>query len=203
MYARGSNGDIGKELYMTTKFTVLGLCMAIVFAGCSTAPSKPEGREVLNSQVDEAVAVFKEKDPDIQRFFDKSYGYAVLPKVFKGAFWIGGAGGRGEVFEQGKKVGYCYMNQATLGFSFGGEYFREIIFFRDKSDLAKFMSEEYTFSAQVTGVAVTAGAAAKADYKSGMAVFITMDKGLMVDASLGGQKFQYVGITTIVDTTKK
>lgn len=32
-------------------------------------------------------------------------------------------------------VGYCRMSQATLGFSFGGEYFREIIFFRDKEDL--------------------------------------------------------------------
>ena len=65
------------------------------------------------------------------------------------------------------------------------------------------MSEEYTFSAQVSGVAATTGAATKADYKSGMAVFVTTDKGLMLDVSLGGQKFQYVGITTIVDTTKK
>jgi hypothetical protein len=55
-----------------------------------------------------------------------------------------------------------------------------------------FKTEEYTFSAQVTGVAATLGAAAKADYKKGMAVFITTDKGLMVDASLGGQKFNYL-----------
>jgi hypothetical protein len=52
-------------------------------------------------------------------------------------------------------------------------------------------------------VAVTAGAAAKADYKSGMAVFIATDKGLMVDASLGGQKFKYVPAVIITDTTKK
>jgi lipid-binding SYLF domain-containing protein len=84
------------------------------------------------------------------------------------------------------------MKQATLGFSLGGEYFREIIFFRDKTDLDAFRAEEYTFSAQATGVAATAGAAAKADYKSGMAVFITTDAGLMVDASVGGQKFNFV-----------
>ena len=83
------------------------------------------------------------------------------------------------------------MSQATLGFTFGGEYFREIIFFRDKEDLDKFKAEEYTFSAQVTGVALSAGAAAKADYKAGMAVFVMTDIGLMVDASLGGQKFNY------------
>jgi hypothetical protein len=50
-------------------------------------------------------------------------------------------------------------------------FFREIIFFRDRADVEKFKSEEYTFSAQATAVAVTAGAAAKADYKDGMAVF--------------------------------
>lgn len=99
-------------------------------------------------------------------------------------------------------IGYCDMSQATLGFSFGGEYFREIVFFRDKPDLDQFKAEEYTFSAQVTGVAVTAGAAAKADYKAGMAVFVTTDAGLMVDASLGGQKFKYVPRLIIEDTTK-
>jgi lipid-binding SYLF domain-containing protein len=160
--------------------------------GCSAVPQTPQAREVLAAQVDEAIAVMKAKDPTIDRFFEKSYGYAVLPKIFKGAFWFGGAHGKGEVFEQGKMTGYCDMSQATLGFSFGGEFFREIVFFRDKDDLDKFKPEEYTFSAQATGVALTAGAAAKANYRAGMAVFITTDVGLMVDASLGGQKFKYV-----------
>jgi len=88
-------------------------------------------------------------------------------------------------------VGFCNMSQASLGFSFGGEFFREIVFFRDKEDLDAFRSSEFTFSAQVTGVALSAGVAAKADYKAGMAVFIMTDTGLMVDASLGGQKFNY------------
>jgi len=182
---------------------IIMLLAAAGFSGCSTAPEKPEARLVLKAQADEALAVFKQRDPEIQRFFDASYGYAVLPKVFKGAFWFGGAYGKGEVYERGKMVGYCDMSQATLGISFGGEYFREIVFFRDKSDLDKFKAEEYTFSAQATGVAATAGAAAKADYRDGMAVFITTDKGLMVDASVGGQKFKYVPVFIIEDTTKK
>jgi lipid-binding SYLF domain-containing protein len=178
---------------MKAKILVACLCLAIVLAtGCAIAPEEPEGKVVLTAEVNEAIAVFKEKDPNIQRFFDKSYGYAVLPKIFKGAFLAGGAYGKGEVYEQGKMVGYCSMSQATLGFSLGGEYFREIIFFKDKNDLDVFKAEEYTFSAQVTGVAATIGAAAKANYKSGMAVFVTTDKGLMVDVSLGGQQFKYV-----------
>ena len=185
------------------RFATVILAASLFFAGCSVAPEKAEGQAVLSAQVNEALAIFKEKDPGIDKFFDLSYGYAVLPKVFKGAIWLGGAYGKGEVYEKGQMVGYCDMKQATLGFSFGGEYFREIVFFRDKSDLDSFKTDEYTFSAQVTGVAATAGAAAKADYQSGMAVFITTDKGLMVDASLGGQKFNYVSAFTLVDTSKK
>jgi lipid-binding SYLF domain-containing protein len=177
---------------MKAKIIVAGLCLAIVLAGCTTMPERPETRAVLSAEVNEAITIFKERDPEIQRFIEKSYGYAVLPKVFKGALWFGGAYGKGEVYEQGKMVGYCSMSQATLGFSLGGEYFREIVFFKEKNDLDVFKTEEYTFSAQVTGVAATIGAAAKADYKKGMAVFIATDAGLMVDASLGGQKFNYL-----------
>ena len=187
---------------MKVKLSVVGLCLVIVLASCATAPERPEAKAVLSAEVKETIAIFKEKDPEIQQFFNKSYGYAVLPKVFKGAFWFGGAYGKGEVYEQGKMVGYCSMSQATLGFSLGGEYFREIVFFRDKTDLDVFKAEEYTFSAQVTGVAVTAGAAAKANYKSGMAVFVTTDKGLMVDASLGGQQFKYVSKLTVEEAKK-
>lgn len=172
---------------------LIGLTIVVfIVGGCSPVPKSPEARNVLSAQVKESIVVMKAQDPTINGFFERSYGYAVLPKVFKGAFWIGGAGGKGEVYERGSMVGYCSMKQATLGFSFGGEFFREIIFFRDKVDLDRFKAEEYVFSAQMTGVALTTGAAAKADYKSGMAVFVMTDKGLMVDASLGGQKFNYV-----------
>jgi lipid-binding SYLF domain-containing protein len=188
---------------MKTTLLVLCLMSVVLVAGCATVPQSPESRAVLSAEVRETIAVFKQKDPGIQTFFDKSYGYAVLPKIAKGAFYLGAAYGRGEVFQQGKMVGYCDLKQASLGLSFGGEYFRELLFFRDKSDLGRFMSDVgYEFAAQVTGVAATEGAAAKADYRDGMAVFVTTDKGLMVDLSLGGQKFQFVPKFLIEDTTK-
>ena len=87
---------------------------------------------------------------------------------------------------------YCTASKATLSFSLRGEYFREVVFFRDKEDLANFKFDEYTFSAQVTGVALSTGVSTKHDYHSGMAVFIMTDTGFMVDASLGGQKFSFV-----------
>lgn len=166
---------------------------AIVWtAGCATAPERPESKATLNAEVQEAIAAFKDKDPDIERFFRDSEGYAVLPKVGKGAFIVGGAWGQGEVYKKGQLVGYTSLSQATVGASLGGESFREIIFFRTNADMEVFMTGEFTFSAQATAVALDAGAAAKADYRDGMAIFIIADKGLMVDASIGGQKFKYL-----------
>ena len=170
---------------------IISLCLVIFAVGCTATPAEPRVRAALSSDSQKAIEVFKAKDPAIQKFFDSSYGYAVLPKIFKGAFWVGGAHGKGIVYERGTKIGYCNMSQATLGFSFGGEFFREIIFFQTRQDLDKFRTSEFTFSAQATAVALTTGAAAKASYNNGMAVFIAHDTGLMVDASLGGQKFYF------------
>ena len=171
---------------------ILLVCLmasVLMTTGCSAVPKDSQSRAKLNVQVQQAIEVFRQKDPKIESFLQDSYGYAVLPRVTKGAFWVGAAYGQGQVFQAGRMVAYCNMSQATLGFSFGGEFFREIIFFKDQVAFNKFMQDEFTFSAQATAVALKAGAAAKADYKDGMLVFILTDAGLMVDASLGGQKF--------------
>ena len=163
----------------------------LITCGCEVEPKKPEDKADLSSDVAEAVALMKAKDPSIQKFFDKSYGYAVLPKIFKAALLAGGAYGKGEVYEQGVMVGYCDMKQISGGASIGGEFYREIVFFKDKKDLDKFKGDEYTFSAQATALVIVWGAAAKADYKDGMAAFVMTESGAMLDASIGGQKFNF------------
>lgn len=176
---------------MNTKLAVALVCVVVFGMGCETRPQTVASRNYLSDQVQETVSLFKIHDPGIQAFFDRSYGYAVLPRIGKGAVIVGGAHGKGEVFAQGSRIGFCSMSQASVGFSFGGEFFREIIFFRDQMDMDRFRMGDFTFSGQVTAVAVNSGAAAKSDYQDGMAVFVMPDSGLMVDASIAGQKFSY------------
>ncbi len=174
--------------------------VVLLLSGCSVTPEKAVGREDLSSDVKEAIPYFRQKDPSIQKFFDASVGYAVLPKVYKGAFWVGGAYGKGQLFDRsGALLGYCDMKQATIGFSFGGEYFREIIFFRRPADMQRFMKGNFALSAQATATAVAVGAAAKVDYKDGMAVFVLADSGLMVDASVGGQRFEFEAVPRLMN----
>lgn len=139
----------------------------------------------------EAIAEFKQADPDLKVFFDKAYGYAVFPTVGKGAMGIGGAHGKGVVYEKGKVVGSTSLTQLTIGFQLGGQAYREIIFFENAAALQDFKEGNFELGAQVSAVAVTAGASADADYAGGVAVFTMAKGGLMYEASVGGQKFSY------------
>ena len=177
------------------KLAILLGAVMMSFVGCKTAPTTSESRDVLNAETTEAVSVFKAKDPGIQHFFDTAYGYAVFPRIYKGGFWVGGAYGRGQVYRQKELIGYSSMTQASLGFTFGGEYFMEVIFFNSKPEFDDFISGQYSLSGQVTGVALTEGVAAKATYQNGVLIFVSSQKGLMVDVSVAGQKFEFVSLS--------
>lgn len=138
-----------------------------------------------------AVAEFKKADPSLQRFFESAYGYAVFPTVGKGGFGIGGAYGNGVVFQAGKPIGETSLTQVTIGFQLGGQAYREIIFFRDQATLEAFKRGNFELSAQASAVAATLGASADVDFDNGVAVFTLVKGGLMYEASVGGQKFDY------------
>ncbi len=139
---------------------------------------------------DEAIAEFKEADPDITKLFSSAYGYAVIPTVGKGAIGVGGAGGRGTLYKQGSTVADVNMTQVTVGFQFGGQAYSEVIFFEDSAAYSRFVDKNFEFAAQVSAVALTAGASADAPYKDNVLIFTMAKGGLMYEASVGGQKFK-------------
>ena len=88
-------------------------------------------------------------------------------------------------------VGTAQMVQVTVGAQAGGQAYREIIFFENKDAMDRFMQNKVEFSGQVSAIAVKAGASANANYRNGVVVFSQEKGGLMLEASLGGQKFTY------------
>lgn len=164
---------------------------ALLLAGCSTAPKSAEGRAQLTSKTQSAIESAKKTDPGLQKLFDTAAGYAVFPSVGKGAVGVGGAHGRGELFEGGTLVGYCTLTQATIGLALGAQAYTELIFFENKEALDRFKSGNFAFAAQLSAVALKSGASANAKYANGVAVFTMGEKGLMYEASVGGQKFSY------------
>jgi len=137
------------------------------------------------------IAKFKEKDPGMAKVFADAHGYAVFPTVAKGAIGIGGARGKGDVFERGKRIGKATLTQVTLGFQLGGQAYSEVIFFKDKTALDDFKRGNFEFDAQVSAIALSARASRDLAYNRGVAIVTMAKGGLMYEASVGGQKFSY------------
>ncbi|MDX2455085.1 MAG: hypothetical protein QNK21_20735, partial [Desulfosarcina sp.] len=112
----------------------------------------------------------------------------------------------------GKVTGETSLIKATIGFQAGAQAFSEMIFFEDKRAYDEFTSGEFEFDAAASAVAITAGVQAKAgtegatagasagpatgkqakaSYHKGMAVFVHIKGGLMYEAAIGGQKFNF------------
>lgn len=127
----------------------------------------------------------------MENLFKHAAGYAVFPNVGKGALGVGGAAGKGAVYEKGTPVGTAQMVQVTIGAQAGGQGYREVIFFENRDAADRLMKNKIEFSGQASAVAVKAGASANANYRNGVVVFSQEKGGLMLEASLGGQKFTY------------
>ena len=159
----------------------------------------------------DTINVFK-KSEAVQPFFKNAYGYAVFPTIGKAGFVIGGSYGTGQVYKGGKVTGETSLVKGSIGFQLGGQAFSQMIFFEDKRAYDEFTSGNFEFDATASAVAITAGAQAKAgtegatagasagpatgvqaetNYHKGMAVFVHTKGGLMFEASIGGQKFNF------------
>ena len=64
----------------------------------------------------ETIQAFQEKDAELKEFFSQAYGYVVFPSVGKAAIGLGGAHGKGTVFQKGGIIGSAKMTQVTIGF---------------------------------------------------------------------------------------
>jgi hypothetical protein len=152
----------------------LSMCvLAILGLAGAIQPASAQSHE----DVQEVIEKFEEGDPGMQAWFKEAYGYAVFSFVV-----IGGIG---------RLVGKTTLTEVTVGFQLGGQAFSEVIFFKDKTAFDDFTRENFEFGAQVSAVALTAGASADLAYNGGVAVVTATKGGLMYEASVGGQKFSY------------
>lgn len=179
------------------------LILVCSLLGCATSQT--------TDPYDRTISVFR-SSPVVAPFFRNAYGYAVFPTVGKGGLVIGAAFGEGQLYKQGVITGKSKMVKMSVGFQLGGQAFSEIIFFQDKRAYDDFTSGSFEFDASASAVAITAGAQAQAGttgasagasagpktgvqasnkYRRGVAVFVHTKGGLMYEAAIGGQKFNF------------
>jgi lipid-binding SYLF domain-containing protein len=177
-------------------FALKSFILFVFISVCtSTSGQSSDKDKQLVADSKSGIKDFIHTDSTMKTRFSKAYGYVIFPNVGKGAMGVGGASGGGTVYEKGAIVGKAQMTQVTIGFQFGGQAYREIVFFEDKQTLDRFKENNIEFSAQVSAVAAKSGASGNAKYTDGIVIFTQQKGGLMYEASVGGQKFKYTPYT--------
>lgn len=166
--------------------------IAIVTLLALRAPAADDSK--LREETKQSVEAFQKSDSSMAKLFSGSAGYVVFPSVGKGGLVFGGAHGKGLVYEKGQLIGRAALTQVTFGAQIGGQSFSEVIFFESPAALDHFKESNLEMSAQVSAVAAAEGAAQNAKYVDGVAVFTRPHRGLMAEASIGGQKLSFAAL---------
>jgi lipid-binding SYLF domain-containing protein len=176
--------------FTNTRFWSL-LLSFILYLFFSFAHAQSDKDKKIMKDCDSAKAEYLRTDPLLSNLFANATGYVIFPNVGKGAVGVGGASGNGIVYEKGDVIGKAKMSQVSVGFQFGGQAYRELIFFENAAALDRFKKNKFEFSAQASAVAVKTGASANAKYNDGVMIYTQQKGGLMYEASVGGQKFKF------------
>src|SRR5437867_4118790 len=148
--------------------TILTVCLlTAALGGCSTEPKTTESRASLATASGSSIDRFYEADPGLRYEISQAAGYAIFPEIKKVGVGVGGAYGKGELYENGVKTGYCDVSAGSVGLQLGAEAYSELIIFKDRSALDKFKAGEFAFGANASAVAIKSGSAAAADYRDG------------------------------------
>ncbi len=124
--------------------------------------SAGEQSKSLIDQASRAMRLFRQTDPSMKRFFFRSVGWAVYPRIANAGVLLGGAYGKGVVYQRGVIIGFSELRQFTAGLQLGGRQYSEIVFFADKPTLQRFRQGRIKIDPDTQGIRTARGNAADA-----------------------------------------
>ncbi len=154
--------------------------------GCATAPKQKDQPKVL-ADSRSATGWFRNNVRGLDAQLDNSAGYICYPGIGQyGLLISGGKFGRGVVYDSNhRQVGWAYINTVSAGLQVGVQGYKMLVVFEDAATMRRFKQNKLTGNVAATIVAVDAGAAGKASFTDGVAVYQGGQKGLMAGASVG------------------
>jgi lipid-binding SYLF domain-containing protein len=177
---------------MVTIRMVLVLTVVVGLLGsCATAPASREDKAALVAEATSRWQQMRTADPALGPLVQRGHGYALFPDVGKAGLGVGGAYGRGVVYERGQHIGYSDLTQGTVGAQVGGQSFSELLVFEHKAALERFKAGQLGFAAGASAVVLKSGVATNPNFVDGVAVVVQPIGGVMVEAAIGGQQFTY------------
>ena len=179
-----------RKLSNAVCFTILAVFLfGGVFAGQSYGGTAKE----IDASADAAMDRFYKNVKDAKEIVMKANGMLVLPNVKKGAFIVGAEYGQGAMRIGGKTVEYYSMGAGSFGLQIGGQSRDIIIAFMASESLKKFRESSGWEAGVDGGITLIShgesGGAITAMANNPIVAFVLDVKGLMVDVSMKGAKF--------------
>ena len=175
------------------KFLLFAGCIVIIGGLLFAGPSFGGTAKEIDASADAAMDRFYKNVKDAKEIVMKANGMLVLPNVKKGAFIVGAEYGQGVMRIGGKTVEYYSMGAGSFGLQIGGQSRDIIIAFMASESLKKFRESsgwEAGVDGGITLIKVGAGESAiSAMANKPIVAFVLDAKGLMLDVSLKGAKF--------------
>ena len=173
-------------------YSFMGLVAVGGLVGCDTSsPSAPAAQVAMRDEAKAALEKMEANDPSLANSISSAYGYVVFPDVGQGAIGIGGANGKGVVYQNGNRVGTVSLTQVSIGPALGGQTYGELIIFQNQDALNRLMNNSLEFGAEANATILRAGASGAAQFNNGVKVYILPKGGLEAGVSISGQKFHY------------
>ena len=110
----------------------LSLMLASIFGPLSQSAPAAE----LNTDGKAALSRLYAQSDRARRYGRDARAILVFPKIVKAGFIIGGQGGEGVLFVQGKPTGYYKIGAASFGLQAGGQSFSYALFLMNDKALA-------------------------------------------------------------------
>lgn len=150
----------------------------------SCAAGADEGQRARRLETRAAATAKEFRDVLPARYFDEAHAYVVLPRVIRFGVGLGGAFGRGVLYEDGRPTGRVRYWQTTSGIQAGARIVSVIVLFRDAAALEDARAHGVRFMGQAGISVATIGVLKTPGYSSGVAVFARDRFGLMMEATI-------------------
>jgi lipid-binding SYLF domain-containing protein len=173
---------------------LLGICCPLVVTGAAIAAESEQ--QALVTESDAVVKTFI-KDPDMWYLNDNiknARGLMIIPALYKGAFFIGGSGGKAILLERDPKTGkwngpaFYTIGGASFGLQFGGQKAQIIMLISSQRGIESLYTSNFKLGGAVSVAAGPVGAGAEAATPVNLADFISWSyaQGAFVGISLDG-----------------
>ncbi len=179
-----------QTLISFTKLNLVLLCL-FSFLGCSSVATEEPVNGFEQQKAEQALESFRQ-DERLKPFFEKAEIIAIYPHNIRAAVGVGGAYGYGLVYRGENIIGRSRVYQITFGINFGGEGYRQILFFKTEEAFQRLINDIFPeFAGQAKVTIATVGASGTPSFNEEVALFTQLKGGLLLEASVGGHHYSF------------